>query len=316
MLALLLLAACDTDDLACTTDFRASVTVTVASDSALPLENVVGTYTVDGGPEKACEAIADSQFWCGGEEAGHFEITFSADNAAPVTQEVDVAADECHVIGEMLDFTLVAEPPVCSGDVRPSVVVQLSSDADGAVLENTWVTWKDHNSATEEAPAACESADGLEWSCGEEFVGTLDIQAGADGHDTVVQSVTTALTADECHVDTQEISIELPKSDEVACTEEERPAVIVNLTSDTEADAALENQRVTWVDVDTDMLPIDCERGSGDSWSCAPETVGNLRVVATADYHHDESRDVTTVLTADGCHVQTQTLDIEMKFER
>jgi hypothetical protein len=316
MFALLLLAACELDGVNCTTDFRASVTVTVASDSALPLENVVGTYTVDGGPEKACEAIADSQFWCGGEEAGHFEITFSADTAEAVTQEVDVEADECHVIGETLDFTLVAEPPVCSGDVRPSVVVQLSSDADGAVLENTWVTWKDHNSATDEAPAACDSADGLEWSCGEEFVGTLDIEAGADGHDTVVQSVTTALTADECHVDTEELNIELAKVSEGACTEEERPAVIVNLTSDTEADAALENQRVTWVDVDTDMLPIDCERGTGDSWSCASGTVGNLRISATADYHHDESRDVTTVLTSDLCHVDTQTLDIEMKFER
>lgn len=316
MIALLLLAACDLEGVACTTDFRTSVTVTVASDSALPLENVVGSYTVDGGPEKPCESIADGEFWCGGEEAGHFEITFSADNAAPVTHELDVAADECHVIGETLAVTLVADEVVCTQEVLPSVVVQLSSNADGAVLQNTWVTWKDHNSVTDEAPAACTSSDGLEWQCGEEFVGTLDIRAGADGHEPVLQSVTTELTADECHVDTEAVSIELVQVNEGACTEEERPAVIVNLTSDTEADAALENQRVTWVDVDTDMLPLDCERGEGDSWSCAPETVGNLRIVATADYHHDESRDLTTVLTADRCHVDTQTLDIEMKFER
>ncbi len=213
MLSLLLLAACntDTEPAACTDLFAYSVTVDVSSESGGALTNVVGTYTVDGGAVADCQAIVDGQLWCGGEEKGHFEITIEADGHVAQTQEVDVEADECHVIGESLTFVLAPETAGCTEELRPSVLVNLSSQLDAAdyALTNGWVSWKDANSQTDEAPGPCDTADQLIWSCGSEFVGDINIWAGADDHETATRTVTTVLTADECHVDTQEVDIVL-----------------------------------------------------------------------------------------------------------
>ncbi|MSQ00940.1 MAG: hypothetical protein EXR71_03480 [Myxococcales bacterium] len=318
MLSLLMFAACTTEPTACTELFAYSVTVNVSAESGGALTNVVGTYRVDGGAVADCESVVDGQLWCGGEEEGHFEITIVADGHGAQTQEVDVAADECHVIGETLDFVLVADPVGCTEEIRPSVLVNLSSELDPTAdygLTNGWVAWKDADSLTDEAPAPCETTDQLNWSCGAEFVGNLTIWAGADDHETTTRDVTTELTEDECHVDTEEIAIVLAFLGDQECTQEIVPAVIANLTSSIEADAALENLVVTWRDVDTDMLELPCDNVAGATFACAPEAVGNLSIVVSADFHGTEERLVTTVLTEDECHVETQTLDIELQVD-
>lgn len=205
MIALLALFACE-EELACTDLYAFSVTATVASAGGGALENVVGSYTVDGGEAKACEDFGQGDFVCGGEEKGHFVVTFEADGHEAQTQEVDVAADECHVIGEQLAFEL--EPTACTEEEVPAVIVNLSSELDAdATLENPWVSWQNPN--TDMAPQPCDQTDAYTFACAAEYVGEIEILAGGDYHATELRGLTTVLTADECHVETQTLDLVL-----------------------------------------------------------------------------------------------------------
>lgn len=206
LLALLLVGCFEEEPVACTDLYAWSVTATVSSD--IPLENVVGVYTVDGGEERPCQDLTDGMLACGGEEAGHFAVTITADGHAPQTQEVDVSADECHVIGQSLEFAL--EPVACDASVVSSVEVLLASDA-GMDLQNAWVAWEDP--ATDMAPQPCRDAGGDVWYCAEERAGNFVIRAGADYHVAGEAAVTVGLTADACHVDMETVEIVLLADD-------------------------------------------------------------------------------------------------------
>ncbi len=210
MIFLLALAACFEEELACTNFYAFSVTTTVVSVSGETLEGVVGSYSVDGGDSKPCEDFGKGNFVCGGEEAGHFAVTFEADGHVAQTQEVDVEADECHVIGEQLAFEL--DVAACTEEEVAAVIVNLSSDLSAdAVLDNAWVSWQDPN--TDMAPQPCDLTATDTFACGFESVGEMDIRAGADGHASELRGLTSVLTADECHVETQTLDLVLLATD-------------------------------------------------------------------------------------------------------
>ena len=205
MSLLLALLACTMDGpIVCTELFAFSVSATVASTSGAALSEVAGTYTVDGGAETPCQDFSGGQLVCGGEEAGHFVITVTAAGHEPQTQEVDVAADECHVISESLQFVL--EPSACTEEELPAVWVKVVDDV-GNKLTAAQVTWVDP--ATDMHPAPCDQllADG--WGCAPEQIGEITVAASLDGYAADEATVTTALAADGCHVDTAEVTLVL-----------------------------------------------------------------------------------------------------------
>lgn len=209
-LFLLALSACGTEPVhPCTDLYAYSVTAHVTSADGLALTGVAGSYTVDGGAAQPCsEWIAGSDLVCGGETVGHFVVTVTADGHDPMTLETDVVMDdeECHVIGQPLDFPLEASAVDCTEEVRPSVLVTLTA-ADGGALVNPWMTWEDP--AADRAPEACVP-DGLDqWRCADEVAGTLLVSAGADGYADGSWTGTVELTDDGCHVETQSAAIAL-----------------------------------------------------------------------------------------------------------
>ncbi|MDI1444093.1 hypothetical protein [Polyangium sp. 6x1] len=104
-LCLIPLAACSSDEVACTTIAAVSVTVTVVDSTEAPVTDAELTYTVNGGAAKPCEQVVENTYDCGVEESGNFVITATRD-AATKTANVTVTADECHVIGQTLTMTI------------------------------------------------------------------------------------------------------------------------------------------------------------------------------------------------------------------
>ncbi len=100
--------------IACTEEARSSVSLSLVSGGApIPMSaNAAAEFSVDEGASfTACEAIydaANAEFVCGYEVAGTFLIRASADGFAPGETEVVVEADECHVIGQVVELELAA----------------------------------------------------------------------------------------------------------------------------------------------------------------------------------------------------------------
>jgi hypothetical protein len=103
-----LVAGCgDVDDgIACTTEARSSVTVSVVDASGAPVTDATVQYSVDKGPMTNCEQPGpDGAYVCGYEQKGSFIITATR-GAMTGTATVTVTADECHVIGQTVKITL------------------------------------------------------------------------------------------------------------------------------------------------------------------------------------------------------------------
>jgi hypothetical protein len=104
----------DVGGIACTEEARSSVSLSLVSGGApIPMSaNPVAEFSVDAGASfTACEAVfdaANAEFVCGYEVAGTFLIRASADGFAPGETEVVVEADECHVIGQVVELELAA----------------------------------------------------------------------------------------------------------------------------------------------------------------------------------------------------------------
>lgn len=100
----------------------------------------------------------------------------------------------------------VVEDISCTLDLRYSVTVSVEDDAGDPVTDAT-VTY----SVDGETPVACEQAmDGL-YPCGPEIEGDITVSATADGLGTDEQTVT--VSADECHVITESVTLILPIQD-------------------------------------------------------------------------------------------------------
>lgn len=104
---MMMMMGCGGEELSCTTEARSSVTVMVVDANDAPITDAALEYSVNGGPKKECLAPGPSgnEYICGFEEEGHFTITATSGTLTG-TATADVAADECHVIGQTVKITL------------------------------------------------------------------------------------------------------------------------------------------------------------------------------------------------------------------
>ena len=105
------------DGIDCTMDFRYSATIQVTDKNGAPLsgEFIEASYTVDGVEGTYIESWEAGSIIVGGEEAGDFVVTLSAEvpqedpccwDVAEKILEFTIEADECHVIGQSFDAEL------------------------------------------------------------------------------------------------------------------------------------------------------------------------------------------------------------------
>jgi hypothetical protein len=203
-LLLALLSACGPDDeVVCTTEARASVTLTVTAPDGSVIPDATGRWITSDGGSGDCEAIGDS-FACGWEVAGDFTLTIQAPGYQDAERTVTVTADECHVSGQTLAVELTPEEgPVCTDVVMPSVLVTVVGSADEA-LTDVAVSWHAPDALT---VTPCTDYDGTRWACGAEDEGEITVTAIAAGHGE--KSETVIVGADECHVITEEVTLAL-----------------------------------------------------------------------------------------------------------
>lgn len=93
----------------CTTDARASVQLTVVDSSGAAIAGASATYTIedeDWPAPQPCEDMGGGTLVCGWEVDDTFHIEVTAPGYASETLELDVFADECHVITEQVTVTL------------------------------------------------------------------------------------------------------------------------------------------------------------------------------------------------------------------
>ena len=110
--ALLLLTSCDSKEtdsgILCSNNIVFSVNVKVYDDGGQMIEDAAITYSVDNGPEKACESDGAGGYNCGEDEAGTVAVYVSVDGYEDAEQAVYVEAGVCHVTTETMAFNLVA----------------------------------------------------------------------------------------------------------------------------------------------------------------------------------------------------------------
>lgn len=101
--------------LACTEEARSSVDVTVVDAMGMAQKDALVTFSVDGAADEEAECISLSgggagpcDSWVAGyERSGSFTIkASSADGTKHAQKTVTVAADECHVITQIVTLTL------------------------------------------------------------------------------------------------------------------------------------------------------------------------------------------------------------------
>lgn len=114
MLLLLLLSGCfvqtfDDTSVDCTTEEVPSVRVTVHDPDGQPISAAQPAYVPhdeDWTAPEPCEASGEAEWLCGWEREGILDIWIEAEGYTPAYEEVDVPADECHVITQDLDVVL------------------------------------------------------------------------------------------------------------------------------------------------------------------------------------------------------------------
>ncbi len=297
MLLLLSLFACSTET-GCTDLAAYSTSVSVVDASGDPIAAATGTYTVDGGASKPCESWSPGQLVCGIEEAGHFVIEVSAEGYVAGSTGVDVGADECHVIGEVLEVAL--ESVECTEQAVPSAHVSVRAE-DGSPLVDSVVTYAANGG---EVSTCTASGDGTHW-CGSEEAGELRIEATAFGFQSA--SAVVEVAADECHVLTEEVTMTLSPNE---CGDMHVPAVIVNLSDS--GGAELANPAVTYAQDGSDAL-IPCSDHGAGVWWCG-NTVGEYVISATADGHAPASATASVLSDTEGCYPVTWTVDLALEW--
>lgn len=93
----------------CTAEAVLSLALRV-EDSQGPVEGLTVEYAMDGEDFRSCEDFGGGDYGCGWEQAGTMAVRIEADGYEPFSTEVEIGADECHVITEDLGVLLVDEP--------------------------------------------------------------------------------------------------------------------------------------------------------------------------------------------------------------
>lgn len=106
----LFLSACGgghySDGVACTLEARASVIINTVDPGAAPIAGAVVTYQINGGPLQTQNCPAVGVCSVGSEQSGRFKLTVSKAGYVSQYTEVQVNADECHVLSERVTVVL------------------------------------------------------------------------------------------------------------------------------------------------------------------------------------------------------------------
>ena len=97
----------------------------------------------------------------------------------------------------------------------------------------------------------------------------------------------------------------------VACTEEARSSVTVSLVDDAGAAIPAEAEPVVEYAVDGGAAE-PCDSIDGASFVCGYEVAGELTISASASGFAPASEVVEVPMTADGCHVESQSLTLAL----
>jgi hypothetical protein len=316
-LMVLTLAACadeaDTsgsndDEQTCTTIIIPSVMVTVVDDLGSPTTADEVTWSVDGGESQPAECDNDGcTEWRAGEDAAG-EVTVTAtlnDQTISDTVTVPMAADGCHVVTQALTLQFPApddEELICTQSIEPSVIVT-TLDSEGEPVVADAVSWSVDGGQKQAAECWYDPCTVLHaaWETPGEITVTATL-----GDLIVTDTVT--VTADECHVQTQELTLQFPAPDdeEMNCTEDIVPSVIVTtLDSDGEPVVA---KSVEWSVHGADPQPADCWYDPCTVLHAGWEVAGDITVTA---YLGNEMVSDTVTVPADECHVITQALQLQ-----
>jgi hypothetical protein len=190
---------------------------------------------------------------------------------------------------------------VACTDIAMASVMLSVVDEEGRLIRGSSASF----AVDGERQGGCEGENG-EFICGWEQAGEFEITASAEGFIASSRSITIEQTEDGCHVVGQELVIVLER-EEVACTEEARPSVLVTLVSERE----LVRPQVMWGLTYADMAPQPCS-GEGSFWVCGEEVAGSLDIYASANGTHAVMQTVEVPMTEDGCHVITQEIEIRL----
>lgn len=190
-----------------------------------------------------------------------------------------------------LALTACEEETACTTEAIGSVSVTVV-DADGAAIPGATVTYTVDGGAV----TACESpTNNGSFVCGWEVAGEFTVTASAPG--LVAASQTVTVEAGECHV--------TPEAVEIALTEPEclddGMIYAVTATLVGASGEALTDPLVTWQPNDDSTIgPSGCDQQDADTWLCAMEQTGPLRITGTASGHTTVTADL--VIEDGGCH--------------
>tara|TARA_B100001093_G_scaffold425910_1_gene419584 strand:+ start:335 stop:700 length:366 start_codon:yes stop_codon:yes gene_type:complete len=97
----------DTAYIICTSEISFSVYVTFYNETGGVVDNAEPSVSVDGGSAIACEEDSIGGHYCGEELEGEVTVSLVVDGYELVEETVTVEANDCHVITEIVDITLV-----------------------------------------------------------------------------------------------------------------------------------------------------------------------------------------------------------------
>jgi len=95
----------------CTTEARASVQLTVVDGAGAAIDGASAQYTIESESwpsPQPCESVGGGVLVCGWEVEDTFHIDVSAPGYLSQTVQVEVWADQCHVITEEVGVTMQA----------------------------------------------------------------------------------------------------------------------------------------------------------------------------------------------------------------
>ncbi len=193
------LTGCFNEPHTCTAEERSSVTVDLVDPEGNPIEGASVEFLWEDIIED-CSDLGGGAYICGWEQGGEITVFADAEGYEPNEAILEVASDECHVITETLEITL--ETIDCTTEVVTSVEVEVSDN--DFPIEGAEVAWSYQD--TDMLPILCEEAGGGIYHCGEEAEGALEITVQ---HESRVAYEVVEVGADECHVITEFILIDL-----------------------------------------------------------------------------------------------------------
>lgn len=205
-------------------------------------------------------------------------------------------------VAAALIFAAGCEPKdtICTDQLVWSVALTLQDGAEAPISGATLTVTDGTHTET------CEEGEAGQYACGAEMAGELTISIEADGFEA--EEVDVAVESDECHVLPEQLTHTLSA---VGCTTEERASVVVQVYDD--AGARIASAEAHYTPPDTDGIE-PCEP-VGDAFWCGAEIPGEIEVLVDAEGYTSHAEVVDVALTPDGCHVETESLDVVLAAE-